>query len=87
MTKAIPGDATLKFHHVKGGQARVEIEVPSGTTLEASQKLEALIYAEIAPEILNIAACSNCRSGLDVIVRERFEDIVRVDLGSFKVTR
>jgi len=87
MAKALPGDAVLKFQQVRGGQARVEIEVPAGTTLEASQKLEALIYAEIAPEILNIAACSNCRSGLDVIVRERFEDIIRVDLGSFKVQR
>lgn len=87
MTEALPRDAILKFHQVKGGQARVEIEVPSGTTLEASQKLEAMIYAKIAPEILNIAACANCRSGLDVIVRERFEDIIRVDLESFKVMR
>jgi hypothetical protein len=79
--------ATLTFHSARGAQPRVEVLVPKGTTLEVSRKLESLIYEKIGPEILNIAACSNCRSGLDILVRERFDDVIRVDLDSFKVTR
>lgn len=65
----------------------VEINVPSGTTLEESRKLENLIYEQLAPEILGIGPCANCRSGVDILIKEKFEDIIRINLESFEVLR
>ncbi len=79
--------AEIFIHQKEGARPIVEVQVPAGTTLEVSRKLESLIYEKIGPEVLNIAACPNCRSGLDIFIKERFEEVMRVDLGSFEVMR
>jgi hypothetical protein len=79
--------AHILVHQGKGARPIVELQVPAGTTLEVSRKLESLIYEKIAPDILRLGPCPNCRSGLDLFIKERFEDVIRVDLESFKVMR
>jgi hypothetical protein len=61
--------------------------VPAGTTLDVTQKLEALVFEKIAPEILRLGPCPNCRSGLDYFVKERFENVLRVDLETMEFIR
>lgn len=79
--------AEISIHRGQGPRPIVEIQVPAGTTLEASRKLESLVYEKLAPELLRMGPCPNCRSGLDVFVKERFEDLIRVDLETFNVVR
>jgi hypothetical protein len=80
-------EAQILVHHGSGVRPVVEVQVPAGTTLEVSRKLEDLVYDRIAPEILRLGPCPNCRSGLDLFIKERFENILRVDLDTFEVTR
>ena len=80
-------EAHIFIHHEKGVRPIVEVQVPAGTTLDVSRKLESLIYERIAPEILRLGPCPNCRSGLDLFVKERFENVVRVDLESYEIIR
>lgn len=80
-------EAQILIHKNDGVRPIVEVQVPSGTSLETSRKLESMVYEKIAPEILRLGPCSNCRSGLDLFIKERFEDVMRVDLESFQVVR
>ena len=87
MKERLSTQAEISVHRGHGPRPIVEIQVPPGTTLEASRKLESLVFEKLAPELLRRGPCPNCRSGLDVFIKERFEDIVRVDLETFNVTR
>jgi hypothetical protein len=80
-------EAQILVHKGQGTRPIVELQVPAGTTLEVSRKLESFIYEKVAPDILRLGPCSGCRSGLDLFVKERFEDVIRVDLESFEVIR
>jgi hypothetical protein len=80
-------EAQILIHQDRGVRPIVEVQVPAGTTLAESRKLESYIYEKLAPEALRIASCPNCRSGLDIFIKERFEKIIRVDLESFEVLR
>ena len=79
--------AEILIHKTQGARPIVELQVPPGTTLDVSRKLESLVYEKIAPEVLRLGPCPNCRSGLDIFIKERFEDVMRVDLESFEIIR
>jgi hypothetical protein len=85
--KSSRNQAEILIHKDKAARPVVEIQVPAGTSLEASHKLESLVYEQIAPEILRLGPCPNCRSGLDIFIKERFEDVMRVDLETFEIMR
>lgn len=76
--------AEIFLRQSKGQRPKVEIQVPQGTSLEISRKLESLVYEKLITR-LGLGACPNCRSGLDVLVKERFDDVIRVDLDSFRI--
>jgi hypothetical protein len=78
-------EAQILVHQHKGARPLVEVQVPADTTLDVSRKLEDLVYTKVAPELLRLGPCPNCRSGLDLIVKERFEDVLRVNLETFQV--
>lgn len=78
-------EAQVFFHQQKGARPIVELQVPAGTSLDVTRKLEDLVYEKIAPEILRMGPCPNCRSGLDLFVKERFENVVRVDLNTYNI--
>jgi len=80
-------EAQILIHNQGSARPIVEIQVPAGTTLDATRKLESLIYEKIAPEILRLGPCPNCRSGLDLFIKERFENVLRVDMDSFEILR
>ena len=85
--KQIGRQAEIFVHKAEGARPYVELQVPAGTSLEVSRKLESLIFEKIAPEMLRLGPCPNCRSGIDFYIKERFEDVVRVDLETFQVIR
>ncbi len=78
-------EAQVLVHQGKGVRPIVEVQVPAGTTLDVSRKLEDLVYQRVAPEVLRLGPCPGCRSGLDLFVKERFEEVMRVDLETFEV--
>ncbi len=80
-------EAQIFIHQGKGVRPIVEVQVPAGTTLDVSRKIEDMVYQRIAPEMLQLGPCPNCRSGLDLFIKERFEDVLRVDLESFELLR
>jgi hypothetical protein len=80
-------EAQILIHQAQGPRPIVEIQVPAGTPLDVSRKLEDLVYARIAPDALKLGPCPGCRSGLDLFIKERFEDVIRVDLESFEIIR
>ncbi len=77
----IKNHADIIIKKGKGGKPKVEVVVPKGTPLKVSQELERQVYAEI-PERLGLGKCPNCRSGIDMFIRERFGDVLRVNLDS-----
>lgn len=85
--KSSVNQAEVFIHKDKSARPIVEIQVPAGTTLEVSHKLESLVYEQIAPEMLRLGPCPNCRSGLDIFIKERFDDVMRVDLDTFEIMR
>lgn len=78
-------EATIMVRQDRGARPVVEVELPAGTSLEVSRRVEDLVYQEIAPKWLNLGACPGCRSGLDLYMKERFDPVIRVDLGSFQI--
>lgn len=80
-------EAHIFIHSDKGVRPIVEVQVPNGTTLEHTHKLERLVYEKLAPEILRFGPCPNCRSGLDFYVKERFENVLRVNLETMEILR
>lgn len=80
-------EAHIFVHEGKGTRPIVEVQVPAGTSLEVSHKLESLIYERIVPEVLGLGSCPNCRSGLDLFIKERFENVLRVDLSRMDIVR
>lgn len=77
-------EAQILVHQSEGSRPVVEVQVPAGTTLDVSRKLEDLVYQKIAPDMLRLGPCPNCRSGLDLFIKERFDQVIRVDLGTFE---
>ena len=80
-------EAHIFIHKEKGPRPIVEVQVPAGTALDVSRKLESMVYEKLAPEILQLGPCPNCRSGLDLFVKERFEEVLRVNLATMDVVR
>jgi hypothetical protein len=76
-------EAQILVHEGKG-RPIVELQVPAGTSLEVSRKLEDLVYERVLPDVLGMAPHPGCRSGVDLLIKERYERVMRVDLDSFE---
>jgi hypothetical protein len=61
------------------GEPQVELLVPFGTRLVDTLKVQELLANELLPE-LSPRGCKPCHSGVIFTVRERLEEVVRVDL-------
>ena len=68
----------------EGAMPVVELVIPHGTKLTELMKLQELISSEINPKI-SPRGCQTCLSGLDFRIRERFEDVIRVDLDAMRI--
>ena len=78
-------EAQILVHQGSGERPIVEVQVPAGTALDVSRKLEDLVYERVAPKVLGLGPCPGCRSGLDMLIKERFSEVIRVDLETFEV--
>jgi hypothetical protein len=67
-----------------GGQPAVELLVPFGTRLVDTLKVQEMLARELLPQ-LSPRGCLPCHSGVQFIIRERFEEIMRVDLDGGEV--
>jgi hypothetical protein len=68
----------------EGAMPVVELVVPHGTSLAELVRLQEMISSEINPKI-SPRGCQPCVSGLDFRIRERFEEVIRVDLDAMKI--
>ena len=59
----------------------VEVRVPKGTRLVDLGRLQSFISESIIAKI-SPRGCSACTSGIHLLIREEFENVVRVDLAS-----
>jgi hypothetical protein len=62
----------------------VELVVPHGTRLTDLFKTLETISRELTPKI-SPRGCNQCTSGDHLVIRERFEQVIQVDLESGKI--
>jgi hypothetical protein len=65
----------------EGSVPMVEVRVPKGTRLVDLGKLQGYISESIISKI-SPRGCTACTSGIHLLIREEFENVVRVDLAS-----
>ena len=76
---------TAEVHFTREGPIPVvELIIPHGTKLVDILKLQELISREINPKI-SPRGCQTCLSGLDFRIRERLENVIRIDLDSLQM--
>ena len=75
--------AEIRFG-TSGGKTVVDVAVPQGTRLGEAMRLHDVLSKEIISKI-SPRGCPACVSGVDLFIRERFDDVIHVDLGSMKV--
>jgi hypothetical protein len=69
-----------------GPRPMIDVAVPFGTTLAQTVRLSDFLSKEVISKI-SPRGCTQCNSGVDIWIHERFEDVIRVDLESMKVIR
>lgn len=75
--------AEIQFTKI-GGRSIVEMSVPQGTSRVEAAKLHELVSRDLISK-LSPRGCEACLSGVDVLIRERFENVLLVDLDAMKV--
>jgi hypothetical protein len=80
---SIKGTAELRVIS-DGHNNIVEATVPNGTRLADAIKLHATISDKV---LKNLRGCGACISGAHIIIRERLDDIIKVDLDKMEVIR
>ena len=73
-------------YSTRGRVPTVELLVPQGTSLADLAGTLKLISTEINPKISPIG-CQACTSGTHLIIREMFENVVRVDLKTGQIIK
>jgi hypothetical protein len=79
MATSLRGTAEIGYS-TAGPVPVIELRVPKGTGLANLAKVQQLISKEIISKI-SPRGCAACTSGTNLIIREEFENVVRVDLG------
>jgi hypothetical protein len=69
-----------------GARPMIDIAVPFGTTLAQTVRLHDFLSRDLISK-LSPRGCTQCNSGVDIWIHERFDDVIRVDLESLKVVR
>jgi len=62
----------------------IEVSVPHGTTFREVTKLQEMISKDLITKI-SPRGCQACLSGFHFTIRERLENVIKVDLASLKV--
>jgi hypothetical protein len=68
----------------EGPQPLVEMSVPHGTLLQDVLKAQEVLSRELFPEI-SPRGCLPCISGLHFVIRERFEEVIQIDLDAGEI--
>ena len=68
----------------EGGTPVIEVSVPHGTKLAEAIKLHEFLSRDVISRI-SPRGCTACTSGTHLIFREKFENIINVDLQSGKI--
>ena len=66
------------------GRPVAELLVADGTPLEGLVLAQKVIFRDLLTKV-GLKACEGCRSGLDLIIRQRYDDVTRIDLKGGKV--
>ena len=76
-----PMDRMAELSYRKDG--RLELIVPYGTKFEEVAKLRERLFTDLLRQLPR--GCPACLSGESFAIRERFENVLRVDLDSMDV--
>ncbi|WP_142684719.1 hypothetical protein [Chitinophaga polysaccharea] len=71
---------TAEIHY--GDDGRVDVAVPKGTKLEEITKLQSMVIKQINPR-----GCQACLSGVHFNIREKLEQVIKVDLDKMAVIK
>jgi len=77
-TAKAPPQAEIYFS-TKGDVPMVEVLVPSGTTLAQVANLHEIISKQAIARV-SPRGCLQCTSGAHLTIREKLEEVIRVDL-------
>jgi hypothetical protein len=78
-----PGKRQAEIHFTKEGvRPQVEVVVPQGTLSKDLVRIHEIIDNDLIPRL---TGCGGCYSGLDLIVRNRLDQVIRVDLESGQI--
>lgn len=67
-----------------GNRQMLEMSVPSGTTRVEAANLHDMLVRDVIVGP-GLRGCEACLSGVDILIRERFENVLTVDLDAMKV--
>jgi len=81
MSDPMPGkQAEIQLSKVgPNGRPIAEIHVNDGTSFDAIVRAQKVLYRDLLPKI-GLKAHEGCFSGVDLLIRRRFDDVTRVDL-------
>ena len=74
--------AELQFSKI-GGQGQIELIVPGGTVRSEVLQVKDLLTEDLLARLPR--GCQACLSGDHLIIRERFDDVVQIDLDQMQV--
>ena len=78
-------EAIAEIQYTKAGVTPIiEVVVPHGTRLADAMKLHDFLSRDVISK-LSPRGCTACTSGTHLIFREKFENVINVDLHSGKV--
>lgn len=66
-----------------GKDGRLELVVPYGTTLEEVARLREKLFTDVVTRLPR--GCPACLSGESLTIRERFENVLRIDLDTMEI--
>lgn len=67
------------YYSNKDGAATVEVLVPRGTTFAQIAALHDVISRQAIAKV-SPRGCAQCTSGAHILIREKLEEVIRVDL-------
>jgi hypothetical protein len=73
-------------YSTEGATPTVELVVPHGTHLSDMAKLLDMTSREVISKI-SPRGCQQCTSGVHLTIRERFQEVIRADIGTGTVIR
>jgi hypothetical protein len=81
-----PAPKIAEVHFSKKPSGRVELLVPRGTKLKDVLKAQEVLSRELFPK-LSPRGCLPCISGVPFLIREKLDNVIKVDLRAGEIVK